>query len=471
MSKNEVKLSEKFSLNGNWWQPGDYENRIPGTLSFDPTGKFELEITFNLNEKRAWLQQDSFQTLHGIVDNNDFITILGASKHSEKFMGSSIVMGFLIRKCLIGNELIKNDTKFQSAKVYLSHLPEWMGYRPFADDFSTKVRETGQGQLIYSQPKPVNISIPALEAKFSFTSSLHRQNGHQKQELHHKDFIIITPNRKQDLHWFSKVVYFLQLFLILVIVEPVLIESFGLCVAKRKYKNLDDKKYTIYNELCFKQAGFTYDKKLSSNYIPFKYQSLRNNLRNILNRWFSRFDKLSIVHSLYFGLVIDKNTTIDSRFLLVMQALESYHRVAMSGEYLTRSQYKKVSDHLTSSIPPSVPSDLKTSLKSRIKFGNEYSLRKRMKELYNLLPQELHQKMSFDSQFIQHVVETRNYLTHRFDPGKNKNILDDIDRLNAVEKLMLLLQYFLLKESGIHRKTIVERMLNDYKYRLSNWRL
>ncbi|MBC8100918.1 MAG: hypothetical protein H7Y11_15870, partial [Armatimonadetes bacterium] len=103
--------------------------------------------------------------------------------------------------------------------------------------------------------------------------------------------------------------------------------------------------------------------------------------------------------------------------------------------------------------------------KSTIKYGNEYSLRKRLKLILRdiLGPYKTTVDRLFGNHevFISKLVDTRNYLTHY---TKQPNTVVDLQKqLNFVQSLKLLMQLCFLAEMGFPQEKVEELMKNHYR--------
>lgn len=111
---------------------------------------------------------------------------------------------------------------------------------------------------------------------------------------------------------------------------------------------------------------------------------------------------------------------------------------------------------------------LRESLKERLKYGNEFSLRKRLKEVYDKHSDIYDQFIKNKDNFVELTVNTRNYLIH-FDKESNRNIAEGEDLYHLTEKLKNILEIMLLTKLGfesINIKDLIsknELLKNDYK--------
>ena len=107
--------------------------------------------------------------------------------------------------------------------------------------------------------------------------------------------------------------------------------------------------------------------------------------------------------------------------------------------------------------------DHKNSLGNKIKFGNEISLRKRLKELINdLKDYEIINKIidRKKDKFIGEVVDTRNYYTHYDDSSNFKKDNEKLHILNF--KLKILIELIILKELGFYEEFIDDKLMIKY---------
>jgi len=112
-----------------------------------------------------------------------------------------------------------------------------------------------------------------------------------------------------------------------------------------------------------------------------------------------------------------------------------------------------------------MPGDLKQAMVSRLKYGNEYSLRKRMKLLLGSLSrQSRHLVSEHEAAFVDSVVATRNYLTH-YDPESKDAALDGVALSKVNTQLQKLLLLLLLKDIGIDEEVVGNAIAKNGRFR------
>jgi hypothetical protein len=133
----------------------------------------------------------------------------------------------------------------------------------------------------------------------------------------------------------------------------------------------------------------------------------------------------------FFGTIYDPSMYRELRFLALSQAIESFHRRIYGGQYVTDKEYEPIRDVLIKAIPDNLDEDFKESLKKGLEHGNEFSLRKRLKGLVNQFWKNcLENFVKNKRDFIDHIYDTRNYLTHWDKPKKNVVLGEDLIHLN-----------------------------------------
>jgi hypothetical protein len=126
-------------------------------------------------------------------------------------------------------------------------------------------------------------------------------------------------------------------------------------------------------------------------------------------------------------------------------------------------EYKPVYDALVNAIPDWVSSDLKYRLKEYLKYGREFSLRKRMKDIIYIYQANIDRFIGNKNAFIEKVVDTRNYQTHHDEDLKERAAGgEELDRLT--QKLKVLLEVCLLTELGFSSEEIKGLFSRNSRY-------
>jgi hypothetical protein len=170
-------------------------------------------------------------------------------------------------------------------------------------------------------------------------------------------------------------------------------------------------------------------------------------IQMLAENWFNSLP----VYDLLFGTLFNRDSFVQTKFLNLVQAIESFHRRVLGGTYLSHDEYAAIQSALSVAVPAGVPDPLKRRLSDSINYANEYSLRKRLKELLFGLDGGTVEslKISDVAGITELIVKTRNYLTH-FDEESKTSLVGDIAAMHYMnERLTALLFILVLKRLGM----------------------
>lgn len=137
----------------------------------------------------------------------------------------------------------------------------------------------------------------------------------------------------------------------------------------------------------------------------------------------------------------------------------------MSGKYENNETYKKglrTKFWNVVPMPPEIDADYREALSKKLDYLNEYSLRKRLKELAIKHTAVLQELIGTTDSFSGVVSDLRNKLTH---PGEENEKTDKDYRkiIKYSEMMALLLEVCFLDEIGFTQETIKEIIFNRSK--------
>ena len=159
-------------------------------------------------------------------------------------------------------------------------------------------------------------------------------------------------------------------------------------------------------------------------------------------RWFSANESLPQVLDLYFAASHSIELFPETRFLIYLQALETYHRFRYLNFEVDPEEHAK----RLSVIISSGPEQYRECMRDGLEYSNEPSHSQRLKESYHDLRFILDDFVEDGKLFNFHVLKTRNHLTHSEENGM---ILEGNDLVQATARLRLMLELCLLREIGV----------------------
>jgi hypothetical protein len=456
MARPKYSLFEEFEYSGIWWLPENPENRVTGQLSFNKDEDPLLELLGALNPRETFSSGADFQPeiILGITTDGNLCTLyknigIGRS-HSfpgisrERFRSQYLFFG---KHFSTGEEI-----KFSSYRVNYTNLEEWMGKSPFDLEILKEEEKVKKYSAHYTYPDVVEINIPSLNSNFCAVSTLDTHTDYKTITFHHRSYLRFHPASSQHFDWYWDLLYDMRNLLTLMIgelVHPIKVQAYI-----DKLEDEDDKTKVEIVDIYFRQPYAKPTKRVASSEMLITLPFIQGTSSDLFETWFSNREKFRSVYDLFFGYLYRSDMYVQFRFLSLMQALEGFHRVTRPGKYLSSDEYEKYRIILIAALPEDMPGDLKDALKSRIKYGNEYSLRKRLNELFNDVGDNLRALVSPNyREFIGRVVDNRNYLTH-YDEESREQEPDITMLFFDCQRLRIFLTILLLKELAIDEETI-----------------
>lgn len=460
-------MIEEFEYDGMWWLPEKPNNKVSGKLKFHPVEGLKLQLIGSFKELKDFNTFLQPLIILGIISNGGVITLYKCYESQSHmsvlgFLSSSFIASVAFLGCHFRKE---EEIRFDFLSLNYSHLEEWTGITGFQFKMETDSKNhLTKHEVIYSFPEKVEAKIGNLSIFFdyNFTSGGDRL---KEVNLKHTTFIKIKPSKSLHFNDYQDVCYHIQNFLSLAIgkaVFPVIIKG-----KSERCSTKSQNGKAVYPDIFIYYATNSL-LEISSKIYPFDmlftFRDISDKFESILKNWFEKAEMLKPVYDLYFGTLYNPRMYLQHKFLSMTQAVEAYHRRKFEGKYLSDEDYEPIQDRFKDIIKKlDVEASFKEALKSKLKYGNEYSLRKRLKDLF-VAYQEITQNFIKDEDnFINRVIDTRNYLTH-YDK-KLRSIANGKDLYCITQKLKIILQTCLLYELGFDRKEIKSIFLRNRRYR------
>ena len=471
-------MIEEFEHKGIWWLPSDPEEKIAGTLSFTPgegavldlMGSFENIKSTNYKgsiTKKVWTGElFEPEIMLGTSSGGKKITLHKCFETNEHYSSSGFpTSSFCANIVFIGWHFTKpEELKFKSFFVNYLYFEEWSKIGVFSYRRESE-EKSKQYEVKYEVPEPVKAKINNF--KISFDHNLNISGDWLREvNLKHTTFIKIEPEDELHFEEYQSILYHLQNFLSLATTRAIY--PLSIVATTEHYKRVSafskGKVHHPHIEIFYNVIGkVDLSKKLTHYDMLFTFEDISGQFETYLQNWFDKAELLKPVYDLFFGTLYKPSMYLEVQFLSLIQAVESYHRRRFGGKYLSDEDYNEVCDTLVNAIPDSVEGGFKDSLKNRIRYGNEFSLRTRLRRLFDSdeYREILSEFAENKNAFIGEMVDTRNYLTHY--EGKEKAAIgEELDPF--IQKLKILLEICLLTELGFSSEEIKKLFLRNKRY-------
>lgn len=457
-------MLDDFDVQGYWWLSGEKEYDIPGNL-YSEDGSYYLEILGSFTD--ALLTTSEYDYIYGFTVKGEKITLLnsmglGISFNSPGMSTEKLFIGSFI----VGEHLSAIEKQeFHSVDIVMTHSTNWFNTRPFEITTQTD-KETNtllKDTTTFIPPSTNNYYVPFLGANISSNYNYSsRHNFVKGLSSEYIESFKVTPDKKQDYNWFDNVIKSINRLLILLINETSDFEKITFFGNQKNIQGTDLKtreKYYLY----FSYRKRDIQKSLDTRKMLFTFQDVQDKLNIILDNWFEKEAELENVYNLYFSDFFNKNENMETKFLNATQTLEVFHRSMGHGKLFSDEERDSYIEAINEAIKDHLPESIYSEVNQKLKYFNEYSLSKRLRDIGNDLNKEtkkfLFEKNRNSRDFFHKVVMTRNYLTHYGEQTPKK--FKGFESYYATIILKVLSGILLFKELGMKEEEILEAMMSN----------
>ena len=372
---------ESFEQVGQFWLPEEPDNKLPGTLSFDPAKGGELELMGSLSAKHSISKTNAtrFEIIHGNVTGdyhrvtlfNSYVQSSSGDLHKDYRETKLPVERIYLSQGLWFRE--DEDVAFESLTAEYNHLSDWLIQ---SNSTSRMLRATEESVEIYRGNYILQCPESSLYdgARIEIWPAKHIKVSGRTERTVNFDFrLSITPRNKLHLNEFLPFIdFYLPNFLNFATGSanyPISIYG-GRSHASTEFR------------IFYRIPGFTEKRgMLLPGHLLFTFEDVRDQLGNLLAVWIRNGEKLWAVYDLYSKSNYRRGLDFTTDFLDLARAFEVYHRSFYGGEYLSKEEYEPIKAALINAIPECTDKSHRDSLVGTLNYGHQYSLRTRLRRI------------------------------------------------------------------------------------------
>lgn len=457
-------LDEVFECRGEWWIPGHEDHRQSGSVKFDDgitltvqtpllesdnaesTFREIIAIQSGRSSGDSWR---NYPVLHGRVSRGVPCTLYSSfftneDDDHEQYVSELLFVGKNLRPL--------DEEEFHWGMLSLSNLENWLDHRRL--DFSRSEDEPRRLSLTYSSFPRVDIPVTSRGFSLSIRDASSCKEATYSGSIRQKFKLVIKPQQPMAFKRFVEVFHKLQQ-LLTVLGGPVFHEE------SLEFRHSPDESSSTTERpdisAFYRRKFAAKSKRVDWNHFLFLYPMIKDEFSEIVGKWFDAPKSQQPARDLLMANEYHANQFVDVRFLGLMQAIECYSRSQDNGTYVDTEHYETIRTALANAIPEGTPDDLRQKLKQSFTYGNEWSLRKRMRSLIESLESETARLFCVNHRnFVDRVVDTRNYFTH-YPASSDSNCLENDELFAANENLKTMLRILMLKAVGLAEETIRDR--------------
>jgi len=446
---------------GIWWAPEEPTKSRIGILRFDPVDGARLDLIVPAEKPDFFPELATYDRFFGLTTDGKAITLIHCHERSTRgTLGAAPrPLGIYANQLIIGSHCSSDDPAVSSVSIRFRHLTDWFGRSGVNADAAGAPADF---VARYSRPAPVllhdNGSMRVVLR--SGMSGFVRAHHAQMRERIHIDVIASSP---VPLSRFQPIVQACG--------DLLSIATLDLCNAQELTLRFPATEAEPEHSARF-YAVPIYEhyltRKRRGGSFLFRYQDIEDRAPAIFEAWLSQIDKLHAARILYLAGVYGGGF-VETKLLALTQAAEAFHRrFYLPGVYMDRVPFDaQVRGPLTAAIPAFLEPSFRQSLKSRLKFANELSLRRRMSDLVRDHSDTLKTLVECPPDWVGPIVDHRNEFTHfPITDEENESPAPDPERVlryNLFLRLLLEASFMHAMGLGTDRIAEVVRRCDTYR--------
>jgi hypothetical protein len=447
-----LSLQADHEYSADWHLPGSTTS-IAGRLSYT-SRRADLHLndaftpiqgTISLSDVRP-----IYPAVHGVSSKGEALTLLKAQSVSTAVNLSSGGMRQpeqVVSSWLVVGAHIAPETVFKSVRFEVPGLEAWLS-RAAIDHSSDLDNAVGarSTKFVIRAPEIEVTPAPTVDATLEWGAGANiSANPYQSIAVTVRGWVTIRPTIPQPLEWYLDQQGKLAALLTFLAGAPMPVDAI------QAYYDESSPPLSILVTL---RQGKRCDFKFPSDFFVPRV-ALEESFAAIVAAWFQEVESILIPSQLAVGILTTESLWLHIKFASLIQALEGFHRGRFEGNYMSDTDYSPVKSVLSAAIPPSVSAAHRDALHSRIRYGNQISLSKRLTELRDCLGDQLASLIiARDGKIPRSWIDTRNYHTH-WDEELRPNALDGQAMYNANVRMEHFLRALYLLMAGVPQETVL----------------
>lgn len=458
---SRLSLYEKHEYSADWSVPGSSQT-ISGQLEFR-TNHTELNLNNAFTPLRGTVSvtdaKPIYPAVHGISSKGEALTLLKAQSTGVNINLNSAGLRQaerLISSWVIVGAHVTPETLYSSVRFFVPGLETWLSRVTITETIEpSSVAGTLTATFVVQPPEPEATLVPAIDATLEWgCGTTMSTNPFKSISVDVHGWVVIRPHTHQPLEWFLKQQGKLAALLAFTAGIPMPIDAIE--------ASAEDSARPLAVLVTLRQAKPCELKNFHDFFIP--RGALGTTFPTIVANWFREIESVLVPSQLVLGILTTDSIWLHVAFSSLIQALEGFHRgrrEQFTGIYMDESKYESVKSALNAAIPTEVYSSHRDALRSRIRYGNQVSLSRRLDELRDYIGDQLARLIiAPDGKIPRSWIDTRNYHSH-WDEELRDKAIDGQAMYYANIRMEHFLRVLYLLMTGIPVETILQSLTNS----------
>ena len=450
---------DNITHRGKWFLPEDTENRVLGTLTFSSEGGIDLELdgAFVEEYRGEFLRPD---IILGDTYSGKRVTLYLCNQHDhQRTKSGDVISKFSAIYMLEGDHFtVEDELVFHRSISSYFNLGLWLKRSGFYFDDDV---DKDAWSILYKEPKPIRFELDGnVDGRIDV--DIHRSSPSnpvfETKAIKQRTVVCLEYKQAQPFGKILKDIRHFQNFLTLAIYEPTYPNHVRLQHNERTHC-VGSKDFPITVHLYFSPPYFK-PVKDKHQYI-FRYRDVQDDFPAIIRKWYALNETIDDPFYLLFGSFYNVTNALESQFLDLARAIETFHRRLRNNQERSPEEHKKMINNIVDRVDESD----KKWLKQRLAFSNEPTLHKRLEDITEEVKSSFIDRVISDyEQFVRDVKNTRNFQTH-FSPKLEKKAKRGEELILLTKRLRLILVTAILQEIGLPQDQ-VGKLLERNQHRL-----
>ena len=441
-----MRIKEEFKKLGYFWLPSAPRDKVPGTLSISDGGFIELEIVHRLGGASTALEEDAKRII-GQIEEAGLVTLDNCFCKSIEGSGEISKSLIHVNRVFTGIGYDEDEIpRFNSVTFSVEDLDEWVGITGINVGFQLEERTSA---ISYQPPVDVPFNLDnGMQLLITFGWMAPTGYPIKEAGISQKAYLELVSQEALELDNFISVVRKITYFLCFAMNQMVSLDGMEATSDNLRRNIGEGRTSPIPIKIYYPSWPYSKDEPDTNESQLFEFKEIQNDAGSIINNWIEAYEQITPTFNLYFLAKMGMQTYLTERFMALVQGLEAYHRRTSDEKQMDEAEFKELIDNLIDQCPP----EKKEWLTGKLRYGNEVSLRRRLKKLIEPF-EDVIEDWQKPKGLIDKIVNTRNYLTH-YDLSLESKAAKDEELWPLCRKMELLFQLHFLQLIGFSREQI-----------------
>jgi len=460
----KLRIKEELKKSGYFWLPSSPERKIPGTLIITDGGNIELEVVGWFEEIIEGLNQApngkyELERIIGHIEKHGLVTLVDCF-YKNKIISFGGISKFYVsvNKALIGVAYDDKDiVSINRFKFSVEGIDEWVGLSGIKVENQI---EKPTVSITYSQPEDISLNLKnGMNLFITFFPTLPKNPNTTEAKITQKTYFKLVSEQERPLNDFTSAASKITTLLGFAIDKTVCLDQVYATFDAIPQDISNNKTVPVSISVYYASQPYTkLEPKIDRDRMLFRFAQIREDAERIVNNWFDAYEVIDPALDLYFSIKTGAYKYLEGKFLALAQGLETYHRRTSKEKLMDEAVFKELTENLIKQCPE----ENKDWLSGRLKYGNELSLRQRIKNIIEPFKKSIGTTKE-RNKLITTIVDTRNYLTH-YDKSLESKAVSGRDLSWLCLKMEAIFQLHLLQVLGFTQEEV--QSVFDHSYEL-----